>query len=136
MKDYKGFISVELSILIVIISLVLLVILGAYLSARVSARDEQRVVDVAAMQKALQAYFTENGFYPSGSSTLLPVGIGSYVDRWPTASSPDGNCTDLQNSYLYSQRSDGSDYSLSFCLGHKAKSISSGAHTLTSKGIQ
>lgn len=138
MNDLKsnGFLRSEAAILITVIILVSLTLLASYFSAKSATRDRQRVIDVGLIQKALQTYFTENGFYPYGSSTLLPEGVASYVDRWPVAPAADGGCGDFENQYMYSQRSAGLDYSLGFCLGQGSGGISAGSHILTAKGIK
>jgi type II secretory pathway pseudopilin PulG len=132
----SGFISIELLIFIVIVGLLVLTILLALFFAQSSARDKQRMRDVIAMQTALRVYFTENGFYPPGMGTQMPENITGYLDRWPLAPAASGSCTASQNRYVYSQKSSGLDYTLTFCLGQKTAGVSAGMHTLTSKGIQ
>jgi type II secretory pathway pseudopilin PulG len=132
----RGFIRTEALIFIVIVFLGLVVVLFAFLSAKSSARDQQRLADVGSIQQALQIYFTENGFYPNGANVAMPVGMDNYLDRWPQAPAADGRCSSAQNSYVYSQRSNGSDYVLTFCLGASTKGVASGPHFLNSKGIQ
>ena len=118
----RGFINIELLILIVVISLLGITILLAYISARSQARDEQRMADVNAIQSALKIYFIENGFYPS-SANGQPAGITDYLDRWPTPPKGD-SCT--SDSYAYAPKVNASDYALTFCLVN-------GIHTLSSK---
>ncbi len=48
----------------------------------------------------------------------------------------DGNCTGPQNDYTYSSPSDGSTYTLAFCLGAKTGDYPLGVRTATEKGIQ
>lgn len=138
MKKIKlpGFVRTESLILIVIVFLGLVIVLLAYGSAKSSARDQQRIVDVGVMQKALQIYFTENGGYPDGTNVVIPVGMDNYLDRWPQASVADGSCNSAQNNYLYSQKSNGSDYLLTFCLGASTNGLSAGPHLINSKGVQ
>ena len=118
----RGFINIELLILIVISSLLGITILSAYISARSQARDKQRIADINAIQSSLQIYFNENGFYPSSVSGQ-PVGITDYLDRWPIPPKGDG-CT--SDSYAYAPKLNASDYALTFCLVN-------GIHTLSSK---
>lgn len=132
----KGFIRVGALILIVIIGLGLFTVLLAFVSAKSQARDRQRMIDIGQIKQALQIFSNENGFYPYGSSVAMPTGMGDYLDRWPVAPVADGSCTPIQNEYLYSQKSNGTDFILTFCLGGSSSGVASGAHTLTSQGIQ
>jgi type II secretory pathway pseudopilin PulG len=132
----NGFVKVKILILIAIVALIAFGILFAYLSSASSARDLQRIKDISLMSEALKIYFEENGFYPDGSSTEIPSGIETYVDRWPAAPVADGACSNLSNRYLYTQKLNGSDYALTFCLGSKTEGLSPGIHTLNPKGIK
>ncbi|MEJ0021793.1 MAG: hypothetical protein WDN47_04440 [Candidatus Doudnabacteria bacterium] len=118
------------------IGLLILTGLTAYFFAVGQARDKQRMSDIAAIQTALQIYYKENGFYPTGQSIAQPMGMTGYLDNWPTPPQPSGLCTKTQNQYLYSQKANGEDFNLSFCLGQKTDVLSAGPHTLASKGIQ
>lgn len=131
----NGFISIELMIAIVIIGLLAITGLAAFTSAKVQARDKQRLADISAIQSAVQIYFTENGFYPSGENAQMPSGIADYLDRWPVAPVADGACTKAANQYLYSQKAGGADFALTFCLGQKTNGLSAGNHTINSKQI-
>jgi type II secretory pathway pseudopilin PulG len=133
----KKYAIVERIIAIAILVLVAAAIFFAFLSAKKTTRDKQRVVDVNQMKAALDLYYKENGYYPYGQGINIPSGMADYISFWPTAPKPaDGNCTNTQNNYFYSQSSDGSDFSLTFCLGPSANGYSAGYHTLTSKGIR
>lgn len=138
MRESKpdGFISIELLILIVIISLLAITGLAAFFFAHAQARDRQRMADVTAIRNALQIYFTENGFYPYGQGAGEPAGISNYLDRWPIAPPADGSCTGTSNQYAYSQKANGTDYALTFCLGQRTDGLPAGIHTITSKLVQ
>jgi type II secretory pathway pseudopilin PulG len=131
----RGFIRIELLIFIVILSLGALVSISAFLSAQIEARDKKRLVDIGKIHEALALYHQENGYYPISASGL-PVGIAEYLENWPLAPVPDGECTTDQNKYRYDQRGGDEDYLVTFCLGKGADTVSKGEHTLTSKGIQ
>lgn len=132
----RGFVRAEALILIVIIGLGLFAVLLAYFSAAALARDRQRLIDVGQISQALQIFAKENGFYPYGTGVQTPDGMGSFLDRWPVAPVADGSCSMLQNEYLYSQKSNGADFILTFCLGGSSSGVASGTHTLSGQGIQ
>jgi len=134
-KKQIGAIRIQFVILMVIIVLGSLTILLAYFSAAGLARDRQRLTDIGQIDQALQIFLNENGFYPYGTSVQVPVGMDNYLDRWPSAPASDGSCSMLQNEYLYSQKSNGTDFTLSFCLGQETNGIVAGSHTLTKQGI-
>ncbi len=123
-------------ILFVIIGLAIITVSWSYVTARVQARDEQRLIDIGLIQKALTIYFTENGFYPYAGIIDEPRGMDNYLQPWPTPPPSDGSCSAIQNRYVYAQKSNGSDYSLSFCLGRQTNGLSAGEHVLSLKGIQ
>lgn len=123
------------------------------------SRDSRRVTDIRTIQTALELYFNDNGSYPSSSSGE-PVSWDSppnqYLFQWPIAPTPpDGSCTTSQNNYYYTQLSNGSDYSLTYCLGDVAVGqgniindgagglfggtvgdLSAGPHTASPRGIE
>lgn len=94
------------------------------------------MIDVGQINQALQIFSNENGFYPYGLNVAMPVGMGDYLDRWPMAPVADGSCSQIANEYLYSQKSNGTDFTLSFCLGQATNGLAAGPHALTSQGIQ
>ena len=131
----RGFVRVEALILIFILLLAVLDVGLSFLSARTAARDRIRLADVSQIQKALNVYFQENGVYPAAAQNQ-PAGFDAYLESWPVAPAADGRCSQVQNTYAYAQKSQGSDYSLTFCLGQGSGSIAAGAYTLTNQGIK
>lgn len=127
------------------------------------SRDSKRIADIRTIQTALELHFNDDGFYPA-SSNGQPIGedpafINKYLlFGWPTAPTPpDGSCTVSQNNYYYTQLNNGSDYSLTYCLGDIAKGmgdfiyeeggagpflsgtlgdLSAGPHTASPRGIE
>lgn len=65
-KSY-GFTIVELLIVIVVIAILAAISVVAYSGISASARDAQRSSDIAALTKALELYYIDNGQYPPGS---------------------------------------------------------------------
>jgi len=127
--------SLQGIILIVIIALIGITVLSAFINSKTPINDQKRVTDINKIREALKVDFNVNGFYPE-SMNGKPKGIETYLDFWPTAPKPDGGCNPSQNNYTYSQRSNGSDYAVDFCLGKSQNNLAAGLHTATSEGIK
>lgn len=69
----RGFTLIELLVVIAIIGILSSIVLASLNSARVKARDTQRVAEVREIAKALNAYFADNGYYPPNpvSGTII-----------------------------------------------------------------
>lgn len=64
-KNNKGFTIVELLIVIVVIAILAMLVLTTYSGIQSKARNSQRQTDVQSMQTQLEAFFSQNGYYPS-----------------------------------------------------------------------
>ena len=133
-KFKKAFTLIELLVVIAIIGILATLAVVALQNSRASARDAKRLADVKQMQTALELYFNDNGSYPTSvTSTIATSGI-IYMTTIPVPPTPvDGDCTAENNNYTYS--SDGSTYSITFCLGKQTAGLSSGAKVLTRDGV-
>ena len=60
-----GFTIVELLIVIVVIGILAAISIVAYNGIAAKARDAQREQDVKTIAKALEMYYTDNGYYPA-----------------------------------------------------------------------
>jgi type II secretion system protein G len=159
-KNAKGFTLIELLVVIAIIGLLASVVLLALNSARAKSRDAKRLADVRQIASALELYFNDVSAYPSiGYGTSAEFGTANtsaanpsgtvvqltptYIGLIPTAPTPqDGNCAASgANGNRYWYQSNGSTYTLTFCLGQSTGGYTcptSGActRTLTPAGIQ
>jgi prepilin-type N-terminal cleavage/methylation domain-containing protein len=61
----KGFTIVELLIVIVVIGILALLVITTYSGIQAKARNSKRASDVKSLQTQIEAYFSQNGFYPS-----------------------------------------------------------------------
>lgn len=62
-----GFTIVELLIVIVVIAILAAITIVAYNGIQQRGKDSQRKSDIAAITKALELYYIDNGRYPAGS---------------------------------------------------------------------
>src|SRR5580698_1149765 len=63
-KD-QGFTIVELLIVIVVIGILALLVITTYSGIQAKARNAKRQSDIASLQTQLEAFFSQNGYYPS-----------------------------------------------------------------------
>lgn len=123
-------------------------------SARQKSRDSKRVADVKQIQTALELYYVDNDQYPlatapvvlgfdlskslctGGFKSACTFGLTTYMGILPAAADPyDGDCTAANNEYVYSA-TQGSYYSLKFCLGGPVGDINAGPRTAGPNGIR
>ena len=74
----RGFTIVELLIVIVVIALLAAITIVAFNGIQKRGSDSQRKSDIAAITKALELYYIDNGRYPAGS------GSGTINGSWST----------------------------------------------------
>lgn len=80
-KRNEGFTIVELLIVIVVIGILALLVITTYSGIQQKARNSQRQTDVQSIQTQLEAFYSQNGYYPSltdmNSSTWLGTNMKS-----------------------------------------------------------
>jgi prepilin-type N-terminal cleavage/methylation domain-containing protein len=64
-KRNQGFTIVELLIVIVVIGILALLVITTYSGIQAKARNSKRQTDIQSLQTQLEAFFSQNGFYPS-----------------------------------------------------------------------
>jgi prepilin-type N-terminal cleavage/methylation domain-containing protein len=64
-KRNQGFTIVELLIVIVVIGILALLVITTYSGIQQKARNSKRQSDVKSLQTQLEAFFSQNGYYPS-----------------------------------------------------------------------
>ena len=141
MKNTKkqAFTLIELLVVIAIIGILATLAVVSLQNARSRARDSKRIADVRQMQTALELYFNDWNTYPTSSSIATTVASGTsiYMATVPTAPTPVDGCggSAASNTYTYTQRTTGSSYTISFCLGAQTGGLSAGAQCATPGGI-
>jgi uncharacterized protein (TIGR02145 family)/prepilin-type N-terminal cleavage/methylation domain-containing protein len=133
-KKNKAFTLIELLVVIAIIGILSTITVVVLQNARAKSRDAKRIADIKQMQTALELYFNDNGSYPTSVTSTIASGSNVYMTLTPVAPTPiDGDCTTTTNAYTYS--SDGSTYSISFCLGNHNSGLNAGSKVATREGI-
>ncbi|GAC1499314.1 MAG: hypothetical protein NVS1B10_01920 [Candidatus Saccharimonadales bacterium] len=64
-KSNKGFTIVELLIVIVVIGILALLVVTTYSGIQAKARNSKRSADIGTIQTQLEAFYSQNGYYPS-----------------------------------------------------------------------
>ena len=84
-KRNSGFTIVELLIVIVVIGILALLVITTYSGIQAKARNSKRSSDVKSLQTHLEAFFSQNGYYPSrtdmNSSTWRASNMKSLDDN-------------------------------------------------------
>ena len=155
-SNKKGFTLIELLVVIAIIGLLSTLAVVALNSARQKSRDSKRVADMKQIQTSLELYFADSNGYPpapgvnlgeAGATALCSNGYTdscsgtTYMGLVPKAPDPaDGDCDDTtpgsDNDYIYTQGTNGADYSITFCIGGKVGDLVAGGRTANSAGIK
>ena len=64
-KRNAGFTIVELLIVIVVIGILALLVITTYAGIQQKARNSKRQTDIQSLQTQMEAFFSQNGYYPS-----------------------------------------------------------------------
>ena len=157
----QGFTLLELLVVIGIIGVLAGIVSLGVNNARVKGRDAKRAGDIRQLITALEQFYIHNGNYPTGTGSV-PTGPGgtgvalnnptamdsaeepmipNYIPFIPTAPLPaDGDCLSTEardsNNYWYEVLDDGSNYTITFCLGKDTESWPKGIRHASSNGVQ
>src|SRR5438270_867419 len=74
-KRDQGFTIVELLIVIVVIGILALLVITTYSGIQQKARNSKRQTDIQSVQTQLEAFYSQNGYYPS----LTDINSGSWL---------------------------------------------------------
>jgi prepilin-type N-terminal cleavage/methylation domain-containing protein len=73
-KRNKGFTIVELLIVIVVIGILALLVITTYSGIQAKARNSKRQTDIQSLQTQLEAFFSQNGYYPNLTQNMNNAG--------------------------------------------------------------
>src|SRR3954463_4259853 len=76
-KRNQGFTIVELLIVIVVIGILALLVITTYSGIQAKARNSKRTSDVKSLQTHIEAFFSQNGYYPSRADMNSGSWLGS-----------------------------------------------------------
>ena len=127
--------------IIAIITFFILIFVVGYLStsgvislnnARIDTRDTIRVSDIKQIQVALALHYNSADYYPKTlvmGESLSYKGL-TYI-RVPNNPLPvDGEDCKEDDGYIYEQKNNGKNYSLTFCLGQDKREFKAGYNTV------
>lgn len=126
-KNQRGFTIVELLIVIVVIGILAALVITTFNGIQQKGRDTERQTDIKALHGQLEAYYAQNGRYPTltnvNDSTFRSTsmkGLDNEALRDPKAAS--GNFTlvaaPAANSYAYTVTPSGCDNTTTDCSGY------------------
>ncbi len=69
-KRNQGFTIVELLIVIVVIGILALLVITTYSGIQAKARNSKRQTDIQSLQTQLEAFFSQNGYYPNRGDNM------------------------------------------------------------------
>jgi prepilin-type N-terminal cleavage/methylation domain-containing protein len=89
----KGFTIVELLIVIVVIAILATLVIVTFAGIQQKARDSKRETDIDALDSHLEAFYANNGYYPTITDLTTPSWVSSNMTGFdPTAlTDPKGN---------------------------------------------
>jgi len=137
-KSNKGFTIVELLIVIVVIGILALLVITTYSGIQQKARNSKRQTDLQSLQTQLEAFFSQNGYYPNltdmNSSSWLDTNMKSLdqnalIDPSNATQSKTLVGTPTVKSYSYAA----TDSSGNTCDGASPADQSCAKYTLTAK---
>jgi prepilin-type N-terminal cleavage/methylation domain-containing protein len=64
-KSHSGFTIIELLIVVIVLGLLIAIVLTTYSGIQVKQRNLTRQNDIQDIQKQLEAFYSQNGYYPS-----------------------------------------------------------------------
>jgi len=134
-----GFTLIELLVVIAIIGLLSTLAVVALNNARLKSRDAKRISDIKQIQTAVELYYNDANAYPAAVTGLGTIATGgvTYMSNVPTNPAPvnDGTCA-AGSTYTYAMGTNGTTYTLQYCLGGPTGGVSADIHTATPSGIQ
>ena len=117
----KAFTLIELVIVMAIVALLAILGFSSYINSVKAGKDARRKTDIAAIQKALEIYYQDNGAYPLPAATSIPSvpstgGAFCHPNGCATANYLQVLPTDPGSVTPYRYASDGTYYKIYSCI--------------------
>ena len=120
MLKNRGFTIIELLVSLAIIAVLFSIVLVLMDNVRERTRDAKRISDMKEISKALALYADNNTIYPIETTAVTITGIDTFSQTLENDDIISEVPTDPLFSpayiYTYQSNSNGSDYTLTFCL--------------------
>jgi len=147
-----GFTLIELMVVVSIIGFLATILSVGLSNTRDRSLDTRRANDIFTIQKGINLYLAENQVFPPGDNTTLGAGTscGGFACTCLSSAGFAASCPMGQTIYMavvpgnpgnggapyvYGRDVSETDYTLTFSLDEAIGSLSAGAHTLSTSGI-
>ncbi len=124
-KKQEGFTIVELLIVIVVIGILAALVITTFNGIQQKGRDTERQTDIKALHGQLEAYYAQNGRYPTlaqlNDSTFRNTnmkGLDSAALKDPKGSAESLAATTTINTYVYAVEPNDCDNTTKDCTGY------------------
>ena len=141
-KKNSGFTIIELLIVIIVIGILATLVIVTYNGIQQKARDTKRKTDINAVQGQVEAYFAQNGKYPTlanvNDSTWRSTnmkGLDPSALKDPNGSTQALVATTTANSYVYAVTPSGCDNSGTDCTGYALTATLEGGGTYSKQAL-
>jgi type II secretory pathway pseudopilin PulG len=114
-KQNRGFTIVELLIVIVVVIVLALLVISTYSGIQSKTRDAKRQADLKSLQSQIEAFFTNNGYYPNLTDLNSPSWRSSNLkDFSPSVLvDPSSSCSPSKDKCLVGGNGEAKAYSYS-----------------------
>ena len=141
-KKNSGFTIIELLIVIIVIGILATLVIVTYNGIQQKARDTKRKTDINAIQGQVEAYFAQNGKYPTlanvNDSTWRSTnmkGLDPAALKDPNGSAQALVATTTANSYVYAVTPASCDNSGTDCTGYALTATLEGGGTYAKQAL-
>lgn len=141
-RKESGFTIVELLIVIVVIGILAALVVTTFSGIQRKARDSERQTDINAVHSQVEAYYAQNGRYPTNANldddTFVTAQLkGLDVNALRDPKGADNNVADAAaaNVYAYAVTPAGCDNSTTDCTGYVLTATLEGGGTYTKQSL-
>lgn len=141
-RKESGFTIVELLIVIVVIGILAALVITTFSGIQRKARDSERQTDINAIHGQVEAYYAQNGKYPTGANLDDDTWVSANLKGLDLAAlkDPKGSSNDLAdaaaaNVYAYTVTPSGCDNSATDCTGYTLTATNESGGTYTKQSL-